>query len=73
MDISSIALTRLFASSLVEAVVIDLVPDVVGADVGSVVAIGAVGANAATKVEGTTVVTFGMTVAGALSILACLI
>jgi len=65
MDISSIALTKLFASSPVEPVVVDLVADLVGVDVGSVVAIGAVGAKDATKVEGTVVVTIGMTVAGA--------
>ena len=65
-------MTILFASSLVEVVVVDPIADVVGADVGSAMAIGAVGANAAAKVEGTTVVTVGMTVAGALSILAYL-
>ena len=70
MDISSIALTNLFASSLVEGVVVDPVVDVVCADVGSAVAIGAAGANVVAKVEGTTVVTIGMTVAGALSMLA---
>jgi len=67
MDISSIALTSLFASSPVEPVVVDPVADVVGVDVGSVVAIGAVGAKDAAKVEGTIVVNVGMKVAGALS------
>ena len=62
MEISSIALTNLFASSPV-----DPVADVVGVDAGSVVAIGAMGAKDATKVEGTTVVIVGMTVARASS------
>ena len=72
MDISSISLTRLFASSLVELIAVDLVANVVSADVGSAVAIGEVGANDAAKVEGTTVVIVRMTVVGALSILPCL-
>lgn len=66
MDIYSIALTNQFASSP-----IDLVADVVGVDAGSALAIGAVGAKDAAKVEGTTVVTIGMTVAGASSRLDC--
>lgn len=72
MDISSISLTSVLASSLVEVVVIDHVADVVGADVGSAVAIGVVGANVAAKVEGIVVVSVGMIVASELSILACL-
>jgi len=69
MDISSISLTNMFASSRVEPVAIDPIADVV---VGSVVAIGVVGDNDVAKVEGTTVVTIGMTVIGKLSRLYCL-
>jgi len=70
MDTYSITLTILFASSPVEPVVVNLVVDVVGVDVGSAVAIGAVGAKDDANVEGTIVLTVGMTVAGELSILA---
>ena len=52
MDISSIALTNLFASSLLEEFVLDHIVDVVCVDVGSVVTIGAVGAKDAANVEG---------------------
>ena len=69
MDISFIVLTNLFASSLVEAAAVDPAADVVCADVDSAVAIGAVGANVAARVEGTTVVTVGMTVAACRSII----
>lgn len=71
MDISSIA-DQPVCFITWGVVVIDHVVDVVCADVSSAMAIGAVGANVATKVEGTVVVTVGMTVAGGLSILACL-
>ena len=66
MDISSISLSSLFASSNV-----DPVADVVGVYAGSVVAIRAVGAKDVAKVEGTIVVTVGITVVGASSRLAC--
>jgi len=66
MDISSIALTSLFVSSLVDAIDVDPIAHVVCADVDCAVAIREVGANAATRVEGTIVVTIGMIVAGAL-------
>lgn len=56
MDISSIALTNFFASSPDAPVA-----DVDAVEIGCVVAIGAVGANAPANVEGTTVVTAGMT------------
>ena len=72
MDISSISLTNMFSSSPVERVALDPVADVVDVDVSRVVAIGAVEDKDATKVEGTAVVTIGMTVAGASSRLACL-
>lgn len=72
MDISSISLTNFFASSPIEPVVVDLVTNVVGVDAGNVVAIGAMEAQDVAKVEGTTVVTIGMIVAGASLRLACL-
>lgn len=73
MEIYSIALTNLFASSHVEPIVVDHVAAVVDVNVGSTVAIGAgaVGAKDVAKVEGTTMVTFGMIVVGASSRLAC--
>lgn len=51
---------------------VDVVADVVKFDASNAVATGLEGANAAPRVEGTTVVTAGMTVGGALSILAYL-
>jgi len=72
MDISSIALMNLFASSPVEPVAVDLVADVVCVDASNDVAIGAVGAKDAAKVEGTIVVIVDITVAGTSSRLACL-
>jgi len=68
---SSITLTNLLASSPVDPVGVYLVANVDAVEAGSVVAIGAVGANDATKVEGTVVVTVGITVVGAVSRLAC--
>lgn len=72
MDIYSIALTSLFASSPVDPTVVDHVANVVSVDSGSVVAIGAMGAKDATNVEGTIVVTVGTTIGGASSRLAYL-
>jgi len=71
MDIYSIALTNLFGSSPIDHVGVDLVADVGGVDASSVVAIGAMGAKDAAKVEGTAVVTVGMTFSGAVSRLSC--
>ena len=45
MDISSIVLTNLFASSPLDPIVVDPVADVDGVDAGNVVAIGAMRAN----------------------------
>lgn len=71
MDMSSIALTNLLASSPGQAATdVEPVADVDVVAAGSAVASGAVGANEATKVDGTTIVTVGMVVAMAVSRLA---
>lgn len=71
MDMSSITLTNLVASSPGRAAdVVEHVADVDVVAVGSAIASGAVGANEAAKVDGTIVVTVGMTVARAVSRLA---
>jgi len=62
----------MFVSSPMVHVVVDVIADVVDVVAGNAVAIGLVGANAATHVEGIVVVIVGMTVRGALSRLACL-
>lgn len=68
MDMSSIALTNLLASSHGWVVVdVEPVTDVDAVAAGSVVASGAVGANEAAKVDGTVVVIVGMAVEMAVS------
>ena len=72
MDMSSMSLTNLLASSLGWATaIVEPVADVVVVAVGSVVASGAMGANEAAKVDGIFVVTIGIAMAVVVSRLAC--